>query len=167
MKLQQYRKAFSLVTALVIIVLMASIAMLVFNLSGKMVKGTTVQYNREQAVLLAKSYTEYAVMAITANDRINTNCLQDIDSNNIIRAETNGGYQARVRISYIGSVDDTLTGLSNCDGVRVFSNTVNTPETPLSAVIDVYIEYKDMDHHETDFNQRPWITYHKRTLQKI
>ena len=48
------RKAFSLITAIFVIVLMATVAAFIMNLSGKMVKGTTVQFQREQAVLLAK-----------------------------------------------------------------------------------------------------------------
>ncbi len=47
-------KAFSMLTAIFIIVLMATIAAFIMNLSGKMVKGTTVQFQREQSVLLGK-----------------------------------------------------------------------------------------------------------------
>lgn len=156
------RKGFSLLTAIVVIVLMASVAIFVMNLSGKMVKSTTGQFQREQAILLAKSYTEYAVMAISANDRNATgiNCLTDIDSNNVIRSESVGGFQVRVRIAYIGDA-----GVSTCPAARVFSSSVTTTQTPLTAVIDVYVEYKPLDHH--DPSNAPWITYHKRTLQKI
>jgi len=158
------RNAFSMITAIVMIVLMSTVAITVMSLSGKMVKGTTVQFQREQAILLAKSYTEFAVMAISANDRNATggNCLTDIDGNNIIRPESQGGFQARVRIAYIGDSNVTSCGTV---GTRIFSNTVTTPETPLSVIIDVYVEYKDFDHH--DPSAAPWITYHKRTLQKI
>jgi hypothetical protein len=162
MRLQRSRKAFSLLTAIVIIVLMATVAVLVFNLSGKMVKSTTTQFHKEQAVLLAKSYTEYAVMAITANDRNDTgNCLDTITGNNIIRNVNQNGYRARVIISYIGSNAAVPTGTCS----SIFSNVVTTPETPLTAVIDVYIDYRDID-HQAGVNA-PWITYHKRTLQKI
>ena len=161
MRLQRSRKAFSMITAIVVIVLMATVAILVFNLSGKMVKGTTTQFQREQAILLAKSYTEFAVMSITANDRNNTNnCISEILGNDVIREEEDSGFQVRVNISYIGSNDE----VGMCD--NVFSNAVVTEKTPLSAVIDVYVEYRDIDHH-ADFSDRPWITYHKRTLQKI
>jgi type II secretory pathway pseudopilin PulG len=79
MKNVKMRRAFSMITAIFVIVLMATVAVLILNLSGKMVKETTAQFQREQAMLLAKSYTEYAVMAVTANDRNGTgNCLTDI-----------------------------------------------------------------------------------------
>ena len=153
-----------MLTAIVIIVLMATVSVLVFNLSGKMVKGTTTQFHREQAMLLAKSYTEYAIMAITANERNSTHCLTTIEGTNIIRPVNQSGYQVEVDISYIGN--NTELGL--CAGTtNIFSSGVTTPETPLSAVIDVYVRYKDVEHHEALMADRPWITYHRRTLQKI
>jgi len=141
---------------------MTTVATLVINLSGKMVKSTTAQYQREQAMLLAKSYTEYAIMAISANDRNATgNCLTDINGHNIIFNELQGGYRARVRISYIGHASE----VNNCSATRVFSNSVTTATTPLNAIIDVYIDYKELD--QVTSSIAPWITYHKRTLQKI
>jgi len=161
MKWQNDRQAFSMLTAIFVIVLMATVAMLVMNLSGKMVKGTTAQFQREQAVLLAKSYTEYAVMAVSANDRNATgNCLTDIDGNNIIMPELNGGYQVRVRIAYIGHASE----VGSCAGTRIFSDDVKTTRSPLNIIVDAYVEYQDLDHHDPN---PPWITYHKRTLQKI
>ena len=164
MQFKNNRDAFSMITAIVVMVLMSTVAMTVMSLSGKMVKGTTAQFQREQAILLAKSYTEFAVMAIGANDRNATggNCLTDIDGNNVIRSESLGGYQVRVRIAYIG---DAKVDTCGTVGTRILSNTVTTLETPLSVIIDVYVEYKDFDHH--DPAEAPWITYHKRTLQKI
>ncbi|WP_309497695.1 type II secretion system protein [Sulfurovum sp.] len=163
MKYTNNRKAFSMLTAIVVIVLMATVAVLVMSLSGKMIKETTSQFQREQAVLLAKSYTEYAIMAVSSNDRNATgNCLTEIDGNNIIRSEAQGGFQARVRISYIG--DAANVGSCGTVGTNIFSNAVTTVNTPLNIVIDVYVEYQALDHHDAN---PPWITYHKRTLQKI
>lgn len=158
------RRAFSLLTSIVVIVLMATVSILVMNLSAKMVKGTTTQFHREQAMLLAKSYTEYAIMAIMANDRTTVNCLTDINSDHIIRNHrTEEGYRARINISYIG----TNAEVGTCPADNVLSSTVTTAETPVSVIIDVYIQYKDINHHVTNFANKPWITYHKRTLQKI
>ncbi len=162
MQFKNNRDAFSMITAIIVIVLMATVSMTVMSLSGKMVKGTTAQFQREQAILLAKSYTEFAVMAIGANDRVAGNCLTDIVGDNIILPESEGGFQARVRIAYIG---DSNVNSCGTVGTRVFSNTVTTPETALNVIIDVYIEYKDFYHH--DPSNAPWITYHRRTLQKI
>ena len=148
MILQQKRKAFSMITAIVVIVLMASVAVFIMNLSGKMVKETTTQYQREQAILLSKSYTEYAVMAVTANEHNNSNCLNTI----------NGSYQnynITVELSYIGRDLDV-----SC--ARILANDVNTTNSPLNVIIDVFVHYPDYD-HPGDLN----MTYYKRTLQKI
>jgi len=148
MLLQQKRKAFSMITAIVVIVLMASVAVFIMNLSGKMVKETTTQYQREQAILLSKSYTEYAVMAVTANEHNNSNCLNTI----------NGSYQnynITVELSYIGRDLD-----ASCS--RILANDINTTNSPLNVIIDVFVHYPDYD-HPGDLN----MTYYKRTLQKI
>lgn len=155
MILTSNRKAFSLLTALIVIVLMATVAMLVMNMTGKMVKETTAQYQREQAALLAKSYTEYAIMAVTSNDRT-TNCLSDIDGTVGANPANGNGYQIRTYIAYIGHNAEVGT----CS--TVFSNSVTEANSPLNIIVDVYVEYK-----EADNTSAPWVTYHKRTLQKI
>ena len=143
------RKAFSMLTAIVIIVLMATVAAFIMNLSGKMVKTTTVQFQREQAVLLAKSYTEYAVMAVTANEHNSSNCLNSITG-------AYGNYNIQVDIAYIG--DANLNG--SC--TNRLSTTVVTPKSPLNIIVDVFVSYPDID-NPTNVN----MTYHRRSLQKI
>ncbi len=150
MQWKNQRKAFSIFTAIVVIVLMATVAMLIMNMSGKLVKETTAQYQREQAMLLANSYTEYAVMAVTANDR-STNCLRTING-------TWNGYSARVEIAYIGNA----TTIGACAGTRKLSDTVSTPDTPLTIMVDAYIDYKDLDNPSGQD-----LVYHRRTVQKI
>ncbi len=142
------RKAFSMITAIFVIILMATVASFVMNLSGKMVKGTTAQFLREQSVLLAKSYTEYAIMAVTANDHTSGNCLNDISG-------TYGIYTIDVDISYIGNSD--LDG--SC---RTLSNAVTTVKSPLNIIVDVFVSYNELDHPSS-----PQVTYHRRSLQKI
>ncbi len=162
MKWKTDRKAFSMITAIVVIVLMATVAVFITSLSGKMVKGTTAQFQREQAALYAKSYTEYAILAVTGNDR-SSNCLTDIDGT--IGSPTDGeGYSIRVRIAYIGESTE-LNKCSTVTPIRVLSNSVTTVQSPLNIIVDAYVEYKEADH--PDKTNAPWITYHKRTLQKI
>ncbi len=157
MKLNNQREAFSLMVAVAVIVIMGTVSMLVMSMSSKIVKETTAQYRKEQAVLLAKSYTEYAVLSVMGNDRIAGNCLTDIDANDVLADSSEGkGYRVRVRISYIGN------NLGNCGGVRVLSNTVATLESSLNIIVDVYVEYKELDNTGAD-----WVTYHRRTMQKI
>ena len=157
---QNHRKAFSMLTAIVIIVLMATVAMLIMNMSGKLVKETTAQYQREQAILLANSYTEYAVMAVTANDRA-VNCLSTIRGT---VGDATNGYRIRTHIAYIGiddaaAPDDTI---SNCLVARKLGTVATGSDTPLTIIVDAYVDYKDLDNLAG-----PNITYHRRTVQKI
>jgi len=150
------RKAFSMITAIIVIVLMATVAAFIFNLSGKMVKGTVVQFQREQAMLLAKSYTEYAIMAVTANEHNSSNCLNNISGGAI--SDGSGGYiyNVDVNISYIGNnLDASCARTLN-------SSTIVTSKSPLNIIIDVSVHYLDLDDPS---NRRK--TYHRRSLQKI
>ena len=148
MRRHTQRKAFSMLTAIFVIVIMASVGAMVMSLSGKMVESTTTQFQREQSMLLAKSYTEYAIMAVMANGNRTTNCLDTI--NGVFNP-----YTITVNISYIGDTD-TLRNNNNCS--NVLSNTVSA-EPFLNIIVDAYVSYP----HENGQN----ITYHKRTLQKI
>lgn len=144
------REAFSMLTSIIVLVLMATVAMLILSMSGKLVKETTSQYQREQAMLLANSYTEYAIMAVTANDRSLNNCLGTING-------TANGYSARIEISYIG----TTVEIGNCADTKRLGTVPAGSTTPLTIIVDAYIDYKDLD------NAYLTITYHRRTIQKI
>jgi len=143
------KKAFSMITSIIVIVLMATVAVFIMNLSGKMVKSTSVQFQHEQSILLAKSYTEYAIMAVTANQHDSSNCLNTITG-------TYGVYNVQVDISYIG--DTTI----NTSCARILSNASTTPKSPLNIIVDAFVSYPDNDHPD-DLN----LTYHRRSIQKI
>ena len=152
------RAAFSMITAIFVIIMMATVAMLVLSLSGKIVKSTTAQYQREQAMLLAKSYTEFTVLSVMSNDRNSTgNCLYTISGNIGNAPITGNGYRARVHINYIGNLQE----VGNCGG-RILSNGVLFKKSPLTIIVDTYIDYKDPDNTSAE-----WLSFHKRTIQKI
>jgi len=152
------KKAFSMVTAIFVIVIMASVSALIMNISGKTVKATTQQYQKEQAQLLARSYTELAILNVINYDRtaVPRSCLQTISDH--FGASGNDGYDIRMNISYIGK-NSNLTGcgtqIGTLNGTGGFHDTI-------SMVIDTYITYKDFD----DPSNRD-ITFHRRTLQKL
>ncbi len=156
MQWQTQRKAFSMITAIFVIVLMATVAIMIMSTSGKMIQETTAQFQREQSVLLAKSYTEYAIMAVMANEHNTSNCLNTI-TGNFGGAD---GYDITVQISYIGSADLH----ANCILANATSNAVTTPKSPLNIIIDVFVSYSTIDHPGVN---PPDITYHRRSLQKI
>ncbi|MDQ7084285.1 MAG: type II secretion system protein [Sulfurovum sp.] len=149
------RNGFSMITAISMIVLMSSVAIFIMSLSGKLIKETTTQYQREQATLLANSYTEYAIMAVTANDRSTGSCIQTINGTFGIAPNS---YNARIHISYIG----TELEIANCAGTRQLATLTAGSSTPLNIIVDAYIDYQDLDMPNGNN-----LTYHRRTIQKI
>ncbi len=156
MKKREMREAFSMVTAIFVIVIMATVSMLVMSLSGKIIKATTAEYQRAQAELYAKSYTEFAILAVTGKSR-SSDCLQTITGT--IGAPTTGnGYRIRTHIAYIGPASE----IGNCPAIRQLSTSVTTTSTPLTIIIDAYVDYKDPDN-----TAGSWLTVHRRSVQKI
>jgi hypothetical protein len=157
------RPAFSMLTAIFVLIVMASLGAFVLSLSSKTVKITTAQYQHEQAELYAKSYTEYAILAVTGNDR-NTTCLQTIKAtikanpDSALSVDDGNGYRVRTHIAYIGPTAE----IGNCPAVRRLSTNVTTTATPLTVIIDAYVDYKDPDNPDGNF-----FTVHRRTVQKI
>ena len=166
-KHKKMRNAFSMITAIFVIVIMASIAGFVLNLAGKVTKETTAQYQNEQAILYAKSYTEFAVMAATSRDCIKTiTAFIGVSQQKVYEGE---GYDIEVNIQYIGN--DLVGGDCNTIG-----NAITTPASKGGiALIDTYIKYRDSDMvdaflnagNTVDKDSLPWTTYHRRTLQRL
>ncbi len=174
------RKAFSMITAIFVMLIMATVAAFVLNLSGKMVQETSSLYREEQAALLARSYTELAVMAVMNHDRNATHtCIENIDGviNGLVPGNpptgsitAGSGYNVMTRIYYIGN------GLP-CSGSRILNDNGAYSHTPVTSnykdavpsstdalaaiLVDVYIQYKNPD------APTHWITFRRRTLQKI
>ncbi len=167
---RKHKKAFSMVTAIFVIVIMATLSSSIMGLTGKTVKATTHQYQKEQAQLLARSYTELAIFYVIHYDRTTTpDCLETITDH--FGATGNNGYDIHINIKYLGN--DTL--LNGCSKSILADGTVGNSATwtdngvgkgginsSISLVIDTYIMYKDFD-DPSDRN----ITFHRRTLQRI
>jgi len=165
----KHKKAFSMVTAIFVIIIMATVSSLIMNVTGKTVKETTQQYQKEQAQLLARSYTELAILNVLHYDR-SADCLENITDH--FGATGNDGYDINITIKYIG--DSNF--LENCNNNIEANGTVNLANSnnatwtnnsggfynTISLVIDTYITYRDFDDP-----QNRNITFHRRTLQKI
>jgi len=151
------RSAFSMLTAIVIIVLMSSVAAFVVNLSGKMSQETTLTYQKEQAALYAKSYTELAIMAATSQV-----CIQGI-RDQIGNPAIGNGYNIIVNVQYIGN---ELNGVANCNTLGVAIATANSQRG--SIIIDTYVQYINPNHPNIGtLVPVPLITFHRRTLQRL
>ena len=154
------RKAFSMLTAIFVIVIMATLAAFILNISQKAISTTVFQYKKEQAVLWAKSYTELAIMAATANDSNVSNCAESIDGNvsgsGTADVDKGIGYAVHTDIAYIGN------GLACPRLNTVDINTTNS----LHIIVDVFVRYKNPTIVDLA-GSAPWVTYHRRTLQKL
>jgi type II secretory pathway pseudopilin PulG len=172
------RKGFSMLTAIVVIVLMASVTALVFNISGKTIQETAMQYRKEQAILLAKSYTEYAILAVQGYDMAANGCLATvrglINTTQLAGVNANGadngeGYRVTVRIQYLN-----LAPAIACAGATLAGNDGTSIPT---ALIDVNVRYRDMSAIDAQLSAgqtlaqardaAPFINYNRRTLQKL
>jgi len=180
------RNAFSMITAIFVILIMATVAILVMSTSGKIIKETSIQFRKEQAMLLARSYTELAVLAVTNYNRnTSSDCIEDIDGvvNALIPGDSpatgvsstnGGGYDVQTRIYYLGNNlpcsnsrklnDSTDTSRSNTV-ISTDYNDTSSSDAIAGIIVDVYVRYKDPD--VSTPSGSPWITYHRRTLQKI
>lgn len=138
------RKGFSLLTAIVFLVLVATISVLALMLSTQSAKQTTDIFLKTQAELLAKSSTEYALLAMSGHD-YSTNCLENINTT------YNDIFDINISISYIGS---NLPA-----GCTQLGTDISTQDSNRTVIIDTIVTGKDSITSEQ-------IRLHKRTIQK-
>jgi type II secretory pathway pseudopilin PulG len=165
---RKHKKAFSMVTAIFVIFVMASVSALIMNVTGKTIKATTQQYQKEQAQLLARSYTELAILYVLHYDRATGggSCLETISDH--FGPTTTEGYDVRMEIQYIGNT--TLLPAGCGTRITPWVNTALGFDNTVSMIIDTYIRYRAIDH---PLNQNAgtaddvFKTFHRRTLQKL
>lgn len=145
------KKGFSLITAIMFIVLIATIGALALTFSTQTSKQTTDVYLRAQAELLARSATEYAMLAMSRHDH-KVNCLDNIT------ATFNNLFDIEVYFSYIG-IDGAAGGNLPNECKRVLSNNTATPDSDFTVLVDTYVESLATVTDEQ-------IRIHRRTLQK-
>jgi len=138
------RKGFSLLTAIVFLVLIATISALSISLSTDSVKQTGDVLLKNQAELLLRSGTEYAILAMSGHD-YSTNCLEKIN------ATYNGIFDINISIMYIGN------GLP-CNASHILSNNISTSESNRTVVIDTVVTTNNV-------TSEP-IRLHRRSIQK-
>ena len=168
LKNHHMKPAFSMITAIIMIVLMSTVAIFVMNIAGKVTKETTSQYQKEQAILYAKSYTEYAIMAAGTRDCINQ--ITAFIGNSVANVNQGDGYDVQVDIQYIGN---ELTAVPSCNTLGLAITEATSRGSII--LIDVYIKYRDRDTVNAFLEgggavtatNLPWITYHRRTLQRL
>ena len=140
------RKGFSLLTAIVFLVLVASISVLALFFSVQSSKQTTDIFLKTQAELLAKSGTEFAVLAMSGHD-YSLSCLENVN------IEHNNMFDINISIRYIGS------GITCNASSHILANNISTNDSNRTVIIDTWVRTKD------DIVSEP-IVMHRRSIQK-
>jgi Tfp pilus assembly protein PilV len=139
------KKGFSLLTAVIFLVVIATISMLALSLSTQSTKQTTDIYLKNQAELLLRSGTEFAMLAMSGHD-YSANCLENINMT------YNKMFDINVSIDYIGS------GLP-CNSSHILDNNISTNDSNRTVIIDTIVTT------QAGITTEP-IRLHRRTIQK-
>lgn len=147
------RSGFSLITAIIFIVLVATIGALSTALSTQSVKQTGDLYLKSQADLLAQSGTELALLALSVHEINATNgCINSVSAR--YPDNTNPLFDINVSIQYLGrGIPDTG---GRCD---VLNNDVANNDSNITLIVDTVVT------SVTGIVTEP-IRIHRRTLQK-
>lgn len=149
-------KGFAMLIAIALLIIISTIMAISISMSTKTTQRTTNEYLHEQAILLASSATEYAILAISGHDRVaNDNCINSINA--IYPNTINPIFDINISISYVGFGGIGL----NADDCRDYIATIVTPETNGTTLIDVIVTSNN------NLNINEPIRYHRRTLQKL
>ncbi len=149
--MRNQRSGFTLIVAIFLLVALSSMMAIMISYTTQTSSQTKDIYLKEQAQLLAKSATEFALLAISGHDRTATgNCVNQI---NATYSPDSGSklFDINTTIRYIGL--GSIAGCSSLNG----AGAIATAESNGTVLIDVYVT-------ATDTN--PPIRYHRRTLQK-
>lgn len=144
------RSGFAMIMAIFFMIIIATLLTYMLSSTTETAQRTTNTYINEQAQLLAKSATEYALLRVSGVDRAASGCLQSFNAQ--YPDATNPIFDINVTINYYG-----FTG---CTGNGTVA-TIQTPESNGTMLIDVYVQ----DNANLHFSEP--IRYHRRTLQKL
>ncbi len=146
------RSGFAMIMAIILIVVLSTIMAIMLTLTRKTTKDTTNLYLKEQAVLLAKSATELALLEISGHNRGakgNTNCLNQVNA--VYPNATSPIFDINTTIRYIGL---------NCQNGSNYISSITTPDSNGSVLIDTTVTLTSGTSVEP-------IRYFRRTLQKL
>ncbi|MCI7014900.1 MAG: hypothetical protein MR878_05930 [Campylobacter sp.] len=116
------KKGFSLILAIIFILLVASIGALSMSISSSSAKTSVNLFIHEQAKLLADGAAEYAIMKVQQNDFAAT-CVDEIEIN--YPNDTSPTFKANISITYIGDMGT----------IRHCTNRIVSDKTGLESII--------------------------------
>lgn len=155
LKKHNMRPGMAMIMAIAFVIIIATIMMVMMSMTAQTTKRTENLYFTEQAQLLAKSATEYALLAISGHNRTGESCVQTITSQYPAVAPI---FNINTTIRYIGL--NPVTAGSTCDQ-NSFVDTINTVQSQGTVLIDVVVTSNNAN---LGIDQD--IRYHRRTVQK-
>ncbi len=154
------RSAIAMLIAIAFLLVTAVLMAIMVNMTAQTTKQTGDIYFQEQAHLLAKSATEFTLLAISGHDRAGGNCLTNINIQ-YPGAGANSIYDINTSIRYIGLEGEggTCRTASAIDPTSVVG-TIVTPESNGTIIIDTYVTTS------ANVNLTEPVRFHRRTMQK-
>jgi len=153
------RSGMAMIMALGFMIIIAGILATMINLTSVTTNRTEHMYFQEQAQLLAKSATEFALLSISGHDRtaLDNDCVTNTTS--LFPPAGNAFFTVNTTIRYIG----LNCGAANTFIATPFAGTGNNiaTESDGTVLIDVYVNTINAQLNLTEV-----IAYHRRTLQK-
>ncbi|MGM9995907.1 MAG: hypothetical protein ACI35K_05785 [Campylobacter sp.] len=116
------KKGFSLILAIIFILLVASIGALSMSISSSSAKTSVNLFIHEQAKLLADGAAEYAIMKVQQNNFAAT-CVDEIEIN--YPNNTSPTFKANISITYIGDRET----------IQYCTNKIESDKTGLESII--------------------------------
>ena len=150
------RKGFSLISAIIFILIVATLGALALSFSSSSTKQTSDLYLREQAELLVQSGTEYALLTISGHD-FSTTCLNTINAQ-YPNSGTNAIFDINITLYYLGR--NLPAGCQTPSGTSTITN-IDTNDSNRTVIIDTIVSTTT----DNNISTEP-IRLHRRTIQK-
>ena len=145
------KKGIAMLMAIAFLLITAVLMAIMVNMTAQTTKRNADIYLQEQAHLLAKSATEFVLLAISGHNRAVNSCLTKI---NIV--SPSGNFDINTTIRYIGLADLGV----NCAGENSLIDSILTPESNGTILVDTYVTTTPLA------GVTEPVRFHRRTMQK-
>lgn len=147
------RRGMAMIMAIVMILVMGGIMAISMSMTSETSRRTSDVYLHEQAAVLARSATEYALLAVSGHDHAAlNNCINQIDM--LYPDTANPIFDVNITLRYIGF---NAYGA----GCNQYIPTIQTADSNGTILMDITVQSDPSLHLDEP------ITYFRRTLQKM
>ncbi len=164
---QHTRSGFAMIMAIFFMIVIATLLSYMLSSTTETAKRTTNTYVNEQAQLLAKSATEYAILRVSGIPRtVAAPCLLDFSSEYYGQVPdpsvVDPLFDIKITVNYFGFTDACAPLFVDAAFPNKVIGSIDTPESNGTMMIDVYVT-----NNPNGLKLSEPIRYHRRTLQKL